>query len=969
MFKFTKLVLAAVLLLGITASCSKSYKYETVAGDPMGTMIYTLDNGLKVYMTVNKETPRIQTFIAVRNGGKNDPADNTGLAHYLEHIMFKGTTSYGTSDYAAEKPLLDQIEELYNVYRTKTDEAERRAIYHQIDSISYEASKIAIPNEYDKLMSIIGSQGSNASTSNDVTQYIEDIPSNQIDTWAKVQADRFKNLVVRGFHTELEAVYEEFNMYANEDGEKAQEALDAQLFKKHPYGSQTVIGTQNHLQNPSISAIKHQYATMYVPNNVAICASGDFDPDEFVSIIEKYFGDWKPNENLPEFKFEEEDPITSPIEVNITGTEAEFVLVAWRYPGASSQESEIGSIVGSILYNGMCGLIDLDINQQQKALGVSASGYARTDYGELMLEGSPKQGQSLEEVKALMLEEVAKLRAGEFDDEMIASVVNNLKLRQMRSLTSNSGRARQFVSSFINRTNWADEVSKMDRMSSYTKEDVMAWIDKYIGENNYVYAYKHLGENKNFKKIDAPKITPIVTNRDKESAFLTETRGIQVKPIEPVFVDYSKDMSKFEAEGLEVLYKKNEQNDIAELSFIFDEGTLSDPALPFAFAYVDYLSTPSRTAEQIATELYGLACNYSVRVGDTKTTVSISGLSENIEKTVEIMTDLLTNAQPNEGILSVLKADELKSRKDNLNNQRAAQNAIQSYVMYGPEYIKANTLPTTKLIKLTSSELLAKAAALMTKAHTILYYGPASEDECASMLASCHKAPEAGYTPVEKKVILHQQTPEAKVFIAPYKSRQVNYMQYSCRGEKLDPSEYTKTDLYNSYFGSGMNAIVFQEMREARALAYSARAAFVAPSTLQDAYSFNATIGTQNDKLQTAVEAFDLIINDMPESDKAFDIAKTNMISNLRTNRVTGSRILQNYLSDRELGLTEPKAKAEFAEIESLTLEDLKATQQKWIKDRTYVYGLLGDPTDLDQNFLKTLGPVKVVSLEEVFGY
>ena len=242
-----KLLLLAALA-AVAASCGP--KYETVPGDPLGTKIYTLKNGLTVYMSVNKDEPRIQTLMPVRAGGKDDPADNTGLAHYLEHMMFKGTEQFGTQDYAAEKPLLASIDSLFEVYRTLTDPQARLDLYHQIDSISYEASKIAIPNEYDKLMSIIGSRGSNAYTSDDVTCYVEEIPSNQLENWAKIEADRFKNCVFRGFHTELEAVYEEKNMGLTDDSEKAFDALSAMLFPNHPYGTQTVIGTQEHLKNP-----------------------------------------------------------------------------------------------------------------------------------------------------------------------------------------------------------------------------------------------------------------------------------------------------------------------------------------------------------------------------------------------------------------------------------------------------------------------------------------------------------------------------------------------------------------------------------------------------------------------------------------------------------------------------------------------------------------------------------------------
>ena len=256
-FKHYAIALLSVAALFVSCQSGAKYQYETVANDPLNAKIYTLPNGLKVYMTVNKEQPRIQANIAVRTGGKNDPHETTGLAHYLEHLMFKGTESFGTQNYEAEKVLLDQITELFEVYRTKTDEAERRAIYHQIDSISYEASKLAIPNEYDKMMAIIGSNGTNAYTGNDVTCYVEDIPSNQIENWAKIQSDRFMNAVFRLFHTELEAVYEEKNMSMARDAEKEYDALASLLFKVHPYGTQTVIGTQEHLKNPSIVNIRN----------------------------------------------------------------------------------------------------------------------------------------------------------------------------------------------------------------------------------------------------------------------------------------------------------------------------------------------------------------------------------------------------------------------------------------------------------------------------------------------------------------------------------------------------------------------------------------------------------------------------------------------------------------------------------------------------------------------------------------
>ena len=959
-------IVLAIIALAFT-SCG--HKYETVKGDPLKTKIYTLDNGLKVYMSVNKEEPRIQTYIAVRSGGKNDPSDNTGLAHYLEHLMFKGSENLGTTDYAAEKVYLDQIEDLYEVFRTKTDPEERTAIYHQIDSLSYLASQISIPNEYDKSMAVIGAEGTNAYTSNDVTCYTEDIPSNQIENWAKVQSDRFKNMVIRGFHTELETVYEEYNMYLNDDQENALMAIDSVLFKHHPYGLQTVIGTSDHLKNPSIKAIKKQKATYYVPNNVAICVSGDFDPDEFVEIVEKYFGDWEPNNDLPEFTYEPEEPITEPVIKDVYGTEAEFVFMSWRYPGEKEAGSEEASIVSSILYNGMAGIIDLDINQQQKLLAGLCETYGRTDYGEFIVGGYPKQGQTMDEVREILLAAMAKLRAGDFDESLIQAAVDNFKISEMRALESNSRRASLFVDSFINRHEWKDDVHQLDRLSKLTKDDIVKWANEYLGENSYAAAYKHIGPNPKNEKIVAPAITPIATNRDKQSAFLTELQESTVKPIEPVFVDFNKDMSVFNAKSdIEVLYKTNEINDIVTLEFLFDEGTNNDPALSLAADYVSYLGTEEMSAEEFALEMYKLACNMSFRINSTQSYYAITGLSENISKALDLVENLMADAKGNDAILAELKSDYLKNRADNKYNQSACSSALNRYVMYGPEYIKSTTLTDDELMALTSEELLAKVTNLLTKQHKVIYYGPQTEAQVKALINDSHDV--AGeLAPCTKTYAQKRIVSEPAVYIAPYESRQFNYIQYSDRGEKYELADAPQIELFNQYFGGGMNTIVFQEMREARALAYSASAYLNSPAFSDDTYSFYARIGSQNDKLQTAVEAFDEIINNMPESESALKIAKTSLDGLLRTQRTTGTAVLNSYLSAKELGLDEPVDKLIFEKLESMSIEDLKATQQKWVKDRTYIYGLLGDSSGMDLDFLRTLGPVNMLTLEDIFGY
>lgn len=963
------LSIAAALLALAAVSCNR-YHYETVENDPLGTKIYTLDNGLQVYMSVNKETPRIQTYVAVKVGAKNDPLETTGLAHYFEHLMFKGTEQFGTSDYAAEKPLLDEIEALFEVYRRTSGEAERAAIYHKIDSVSYEASKIAIPNEYDKLMAVIGANGTNAWTSMDETVYTEDIPSNEIDNWARIQADRFRHPVLRGFHTELETIYEEKNMSLTQDSRKLWTAIDAALFPNHPYGMHDVLGFQDHLKNPSITNVKKYHDCYYVPNNIRICVSGDFDPDEMVDAIEKYFGDWQPNPDIPALSFEQEEPITEPIVREVYGLESERLAIAWRLPGATDlRNTAIAEVASRILYNGQAGLIDLDINRQLRALGVFAGNSIQPDYSSFLMMGSPKEGQSLEEVKALLLEEVAKLRAGEFDENMISSTINVMKLEKMRELEENVSRAQLYVNAFINGIEWKDACREIDRYAEVTKDDIVKWAEEFLGENSYAVIYKRRGEDKTQQKISAPKITPIATNRDSQSAFLTEIQNTPVKPIEPVFVNFDKDMSRFQLEeGVELLYKKNDINDISTVAVMFNKGSENDPALSLAADYLDLLGTADMTPDEIAVKMYDLACEYSINVGVNSTYVIVTGLDENIAEALEVVEQLIFCAEPDEEVLAKLKADTFKSRANSKLNQSSCYRALSRYVVSGADFVKRTTMDNDAIAAVTSGELLGKLSSLYDYTHELLYYGPASEMEVKLMFEESHRIGD-NLIPLEKAVTPMVKTPENSVVIANYNAKQLYYMQYSNRGERFDPEHQASIGLYDEYFGGGMNSVVFQEMREARGLAYSAWAYLSNPSFKDGDYYFRAFIATQNDKMRTAIEAFDDIINNMPESEAAFTVAHDGLISRMRTDRTTGFNVLNAYLACRDLGLSEPMDAQVFAAVRDMTLEDVKATQQKWIKGRNYTYAILGDVNDIDMDYLKTLGPVKVVSLEEIFGY
>jgi predicted Zn-dependent peptidase len=968
-FKMKTLALLLFVMAAISG-CSSDYSYTTVPNDPLQARIYTLDNGLKVYMTVNKETPRIQTFIAVRVGGKNDPAETTGLAHYFEHLMFKGTKQFGTQNYEAEQPLLDQIEQQFEVYRQTTDSLARKAIYKTIDSLSYEASKLSIPNEYDKLMSAIGAKGTNAYTSFDVTCYTEDIPSNEVDNWAKIQSDRFANNIIRGFHTELETVYEEKNMSLTSDPRKVYEAVLSSLFPHHPYGTQTVLGTQEDLKNPSITNIKNYYKEWYVPNNMAICLSGDFDPDQVIRIIDKYFGGFKANPNLPKLTPAVEAPIEQPVVREVYGLNAENIALAWRFPGAADKDIETLQVLAQILYNGKAGLIDLDLMQQQKTLGAYSYPMIMSDYSALMMQGYPKQGQTLDQVKDLLLGEIKKLREGDFDEALLQANINNLKLNLQQNNERNSSRADWFVSSFINGTNWADEVTSIDRMAKLTKADIVAFAQKYLKENNYAVIYKRQGKDPNEMKIAKPEITPIVMNRDSSSAFLRAIQETPVTPIEPVFLDFSKDMSQFTAgAGIPVLYKQNSSNDLFQLIYLFDMGSENDKALGTAATYLEYLGTSDMTPEEVKSEFYRLACTFYVSPGRKRTYVRLSGLNENMPAAMKLFEKLLADAQVNKEAYTNLVADLLKERKDAKLNQAQNFYRLRDYTTYGPKAPTANTLSESELKKMNPQALVDRIHQLNSYKHRILYYGPNSKDELLALLEAEHKVPETlKEIPAANELPL-VPTPQTKVYVAPYDARQLYMAQYSNNNEKYDPAIEPLRTLYNEYFGGGMNAIVFQEMRESRGLAYSAGASLYAPIYLKEPYYLATQIATQNDKMAEAIAAFDDILNNMPQSEAAFKLAKESLITRMRTERTVKMNVIWEYISAQYLGRSTDNRQQIFNEVQQMTLQDVVNFQEKWIKGRTYSYCILGNEKELDMNALKKLGPVVKLTTEEIFGY
>lgn len=959
-----------VLLLAIALPlAAKEYKYETVPGDLMATRIYKLDNGLTVYLSVNNEKPRIQTYIAVRTGSRNDPPETTGLAHYLEHLMFKGTRQFGTTNAAAEAPLLDSIQNRFEVYRTIKDSLQRRAYYHKIDSLSQLAAKYFIPNEYDKLMSAIGAEGTNAFTSNDMTCYVEDIPSNEVENWARIEADRFQNMVIRGFHTELEAVYEEYNIGLASDREKQFNAFSKLVFPGHPYGTQTTIGTQEHLKNPSIVNIKNYFKRYYVPNNVAICMSGDFNPDEVIAIIDKYFGSWKPNANLSQPQYAPVPDRTAPVDTTVVGQEAENIYLGWKFEGSASYQADTLSVVADILSNGTAGLMDLDLDQQMKWLGGGAATMPLAEYSAMIMIGYPKEGQTLDEVKALMLGEIDKLKRGDFDESLIKAVVNNKKLQYYRTLESNDDRAYMMADAFITRKKWSDVVGELDRISGITKQQIIDFARRHFTDG-YVAVYKRIGNDTTIKKIDKPEITAIPANRDLQSAFVKEITDSKVEPIQPKFVDFDKDLTKATTKnGLPVLYVKNTENGRFTLTYHFDFGGASDKWLPYAASYFDYLGTDKMTAEQLKQKFYSLACSHGISIGTRAANIYVSGLAENMTEAMALMDDLLANAQVDTAAYDKYVGVELKSRADNKLDQGTNFSRLMQYGMYG-EYNPARNIPSSEELKeMEPQRLVDMVKAFRGYKHTVLYYGPMELGELTAAIDKHHKTAKTLADAPKSRNYMMQQTAQNEVYIAPYDAKNIYMVQYHNEGRQWNPANQPVVSLFNEYYGGGMNSVVFQELREARGLAYSAFADYGTPSYEGEPEYAYTYIISQNDKMTDCIRTFNSILDTMPQSEKALGLAKQALMKRLATARTTKEGIINAYLNAKDLGIDYSLSKKIYEAVPSLTMDDVVKFERETMAKKPYRYLILGDEKQLDMKALEKIGPIKRLTTEEIFGY
>ncbi|WP_294208562.1 insulinase family protein [uncultured Chryseobacterium sp.] len=940
-----------------------NYEYTTITHDENNVRIYTLKNGLKVFLAKNTDAPRIQTYIPVRTGSNNDPADNTGLAHYLEHMMFKGTSKIGSLDWEKEKVLLDEISELYEQHKAEPDAEKKKEIYNQIDQVSQEASQYAIANEYDKAISSLGATGTNAHTWFDETVYKNNIPNNELEKWLKIERERFSELALRLFHTELESVYEEFNRAQDNDSRLVQYELMDALFPNHPNGQQTTLGKAEHLKNPSMKAIHQYFDEYYVPNNYAMVLVGDLDFEETIQLVDRYFGSI-PYHELPEKTPVTEQPMTRIVQRTVKSPTTPRIQLAWRTESYGTREAMLADIAANILSNrGEAGLLDLHINQTQKMLWAQAFSVGLKQYGYFSVVAVPKENQTLDEAKDMVLQEIELLKKGEFPDWMLPAIINDFKLQRLKTLETADGLATNLYDTYIKGRTWEQELNEMEEYASFTKEDVINFAQGFF-KDNYVAVYKEKGINDQLIRVDNPGITPVKINREAQSDFLKAILAEKTQDIQPEFIDYDKEIRKDEVKGKPLSFVNNKYNDLAQVHFIFPLGSDHDRDLGVATQVLQYLGTDRYSPEELKMEFFKIGVTNDFKTTHDQLLISLNGLEENIEKGIALLQHWMHNVKPDQEIYRQFVQTLLENRAAVKKDKNRIMTALTTYTKIGPFSRFTDVISREELENSSVEVFTDRMKNLFSYPYQLFFYG--KDFERFKGYIENYIQPQSLQVP-EPKIYPEPET-TGNVYFTDYDMVQME-MSKAGRGKEVNIHDLGKINVFNEYFGRGLSSIVFQEIRESKSLAYSAYVSYAANAELGHHDYITTYIGTQPDKLQVAVDTMDELMDELPEVPIQFENARNAALKQIASARITRTNIFFNTLRLKKLGISHDFRKDIYEQIKDLKFEDLRAFYDAAVKPIRFNTAIIGKRDNLNREAVDQMGSFTEVSLKDIFGH
>ncbi len=927
---------------------------------------FKLDNGLTVILNEDHLKPEIFGVVVVKAGSKNDPSDATGLAHYQEHMLFKGTDELGTTNWQEEKPHIDKIFALYDKLAVTKDEKERNEIQSQINEESLLANEYAIPNELSNIIKSSGGTKLNANTSPDRTVYFNAFPSNQIEKWLEIYSHRFINPVFRGFQSELEVVYEEKNRYADMFQIALLEEFNKQAFKNHPYGQQTALGTVDHLKNPSLTKMYVFFKTYYVANNMALVLSGDFNTEEIIPVIREKFGRLKSGEILPnpeyiEAPFKGRELIEkrlSPIKIAILG----FRTVPNGHPDKTALE-----VCNGILSNSNeTGLLD-KLSIDNKLMGAVLVPMSYNDQGMAVFIVIPKiVGQKLQTAEQMVLAELEKPGKGEFDDSMLEAVKNQLYIKFETNMESVANKAIYLAELFGKNEDMKEINEYSEEVRKITREDVIRVANKYYGKN-YLAFYSKMGSPKKIK-IDKPDYKPVLKNGDAKSEYVKMFDQIKVKEPLVKYIDFEKDIFTAKLQtGVDFYSVNNPLNDIFSLKIKFGIGNQKMLKLNYAAQIINYSGVKGKGVSDYKNEFAKIGCTYGISSDNSYLMVSLEGLEANMPQALKLINELFTSPELDKEKLKILIEGEKASRKMERSDPDNVADAIFQYVQFGNMSSYLNRLTMKGIEALNADSLVSLFQKALTYECEIHYTGKSAPKEVMSVI---EKSISFSPNPLksESPVVLESiQYNEGQVFLVEKKKAVQSKVYLFANGQDYSITQQPYIDAFNLYFGGDFSGLVLQEIREYRSLAYTAGAKFKVPELKGKPVNFAGYVGTQTDKTLEALTVFAGLIHTMPEKSDRLELIKQYVSLSALTDRPNFRELSETKVKWRQQGYIDDPLKVNMPKYRNLTFDEIITFYRQNLQNKAVVYSLVSDPKKININELGKFGKVTKVKEKSLF--
>ena len=951
----------------VFACCS----YQSQAEDLNALKVkeYRLENGLTVWLNEDHSQPKVFGAVVVKAGAKDCP--DTGIAHYFEHMMFKGTDRIGTLDYESEKVLLDSIAMKYDELAMTEDTAARARLQKEINELSIRSSEYVIPNEFNRLINRFGGSGLNAATSYDATIYFNTFSPQYMVQWAEINSERLINPVFRLFQSELETVYEEKNMYGDFIGGQVMDTLMARYFGPHPY-AYPIIGSTKNLKNPRLTEMHKFFEDYYVASNMALILSGDFDAQQVMPILEKAFsrirsGNAPKQEKvmLPPFNGRETMKVKFPIPF--------IKAMGLGFRGVSANhEDQVALNIAVNLLNNANGTGYLDkLMVEHKLMGALAINESMNEAGILAVAIMPKLLiQSYSSAEKMVWDEINRVKNGDFSDEMF----NSLKLEQKRqyasSLENIDSRATIMMNLFSQGKSWNDYLNEVARIESITKEDVVRVAQKYFS-NNYLCVTKSTGK---YPKDNLPKpaSSPVVPrNADASSSYAKQLEKIPEQQVAPRIIDFEKDVKTSKLTPLVTLYTTpNPLNDIFTLNISYGIGALEQPELMQLTNYLQLLGTESLSFEQFRSRLQSIGSTLAFDVTPDAFVMKVTGFDNHIDETMELVGDFIRHAKADDKKLRQIVDDAKVSEKAFFKSGDNVASALLEQVKYGDQSRYLRKLSLSQIKKLKGKDMLAIYDKVRSVQCDLHYCGTLPVEKVIGTIRQhlpLERTTVASNSPYYREL---KQYDRPTVFFIDMPDMAQSIVYGYVKGDPVDDkASRHASQLFSVYFGGDMSSLMFQEIREFRSFAYRTSGRYQLPNHAHKgtAGSFTAMLSTQSDKTLDALGVLDSLIREMPLKPERMEAVKQTLVNRINNDYPPFRNLSEKVASARMEGFDRDPAEEFLRDIATMDMQDISRFYQEQISGRPVVYVITGNRKHIDMKKLAEYGTIIKVKKKGIY--